>query len=90
MLRISAANGDPEHIRIMRELQKYGVPKSGDKKIDKARLETVKNREDRAEQIVEQRLENHEGEDYINRSKLEELRVGAMTLAEINRVILGI
>lgn len=89
MLRISA-DFDLEHIRIMRELEKYGVPKTGKKTIDKERLENVKEKEIKAERIAEMKLENHEGEEYINRAHLEELKIGAMTLAEINRVILGL
>ena len=80
---------DYEHLRIMRELRRYGVVPANDKQIDKAKLAEIKNREDFAEEIAEKRLSENE-DDYILRTRLEELKVGAMTLAEINKVIHGL
>lgn len=41
---ISSSMGfDPEHQRIMRELRAYGIEPSGDKSVDKSKLEQVKS-----------------------------------------------
>jgi len=83
-------NCDYEYLRIMRELQKYGVTPTKNKELDKAKLNEIKDKEIQAELIVEQRIESHRDDSYERRKQLEELKIGAMTLAEINRVLHGL
>ena len=82
---------DSEYIRIIRELQKYGITPTGNKQIDKARLRQIKQKEEQAEEFLLDKIIYEEDDEISNnRRQLEELRTGAMTLAQINRVLLGI
>ena len=81
---------DTEHIRIMMELRKLGITPTGDKQVDKVLLKQAK--EKKAEHIIENKIQNEKvnNEADKDRAMLEEIRTGAMALAELNRVLLGI
>jgi len=81
---------DPEYLRIIRELQRYGLTPSGNKNIDKSRLEQAKEKEKQAEAFLLQEIKKPEDNQDEARAQLEELRTGATTLAQINRILLGI
>lgn len=90
---------DPEYQRILSELRKLGVAPSGNKTIDKAKLEQAKAelinkiqgkvdeklRKDNIEPIVPP-----ETLDDTKRAELETQRLGAMTVAELNRLYFNI
>lgn len=90
---------DPEYLRILSELRKLGIAPSGNKTIDKAKLEQAK-----AELInkiqgkVDEKLRKDNIEpiappetlDDTKRTELETQRLGAMTVAELNRLYFNI
>lgn len=88
---------DPEYLRILQELMKLGIAPSGNKSIDKAKLEQAKTEliekiqtkqnEEQKQSIQVQPLEAIQD---TQRSRMEEQRLGAMTVAELNRMYFGI
>lgn len=85
----SNLNG-PEYIKILQELRQLGVQPTGNKNVDKARLEAEKQKI--AEQIQEkaQQINPQQQQDMLQRSQLEEQRLGAMTVAELNKILHGL
>lgn len=94
-------NIDYEHQRIIRELQALGITPSYDKNIDKSKLEVEKAKlinkiQQKSEQSGAQM--NSKFEDTVvgyhqpdtERVELEESRLGAMTLSELNRIYFGL
>ena len=80
---------DPEYKRIIQELMKLGIRPSGNKQIDKARLTQIKA--EQAKKILEDKIERSNDNNVDKeREKLEELKTGAMQLAEINKLLLGL
>ncbi len=85
---------DPEYLRILRELMQLGITPSYNKSIDKAKLEKAKLE---LVQKAEQKMRENqpyqiqgEAAGQSERSKAEEERIGAMTLAELNRMFFGL
>ncbi len=88
---------DPEYLRILQELMRLGIAPSGDKNIDKAKLQQAKaellqknkeqNRNENNQNFQLAQIDKYENPE---REKLEELRPGAMTVAELNRFYFGI
>jgi len=92
---ISAIGGnsnfnDPEYMKIIQELFKLGIAPTGEKNVDKARLEAEKKK--LAEQIQEkaQQVNPQQAQEMAQRSKLEEEKLGAMTVAELNKILHGL
>ena len=88
---------DPEYLRILQELMKLGIAPSGNKTIDKSKLEQVKLEllqkiQERQEKEQKQSLQVQppEGTGESERAKMEEERLGAMNVAELNRLYFGI
>ena len=79
---------DPEYARIIKELMKLGITPSGNKYIDKSRLQTAL--EEQEEQFLLAKINAKPDNSDKERSELEELRNGAMTIAELNRLFHGI
>ena len=80
---------DPEYTRILMELYKLNVKPSGDKEIDKAKLEEEKHK--LAEKIQQKfDVETPEKNNNSDKAKLEEQRLGAMTVGELNKVLHGL
>ena len=77
---------DEEYWRIMLELRKFGLVATGDKVIDKARLADAKR----------QQLEGNNPENpyyqgpTLEQTKMEEERIGAKTIAELNKLFFGL
>ena len=81
---------DSEYLRIIQELRKYGLSPTGNKEVDRGRLaqakkEFVENLQER----YDINLPNAEETDP-ERLSLEEQRPGAMAVARLNRLLLGI
>ena len=80
---------DSEFLRIAQELRKYGLQPSGNHQVDRGRLEKVK------EEFVSDLQEKYdvgipEYEENPVRTSMEEERPGAMAVAQLNRILLGI
>ena len=80
---------DSEYLRIIQELRKYGLQLTGNKQVDKGRLAQAK------QEFVEGLQERYDidfQEDKVNpqRVSMEEERPGAMAVAQLNRILLGI
>ena len=91
---IHSAYSDPEYLRILQELMKLGIAPSGNKSIDKTKLEQAKAEliqkiQTRQEEEQKQNLQVEATKD-TQRAQLEELRPGATTIAELNRLYFGL
>lgn len=75
---------DPEYIRIIMELRKLGITPSGNKTVDRGKLEQEKHKLEQKFKVEEKALPD------VEREKLEEQRTGATALAEINKILLGL
>ena len=80
---------DSEYLRIVRELQKYGLTPTGNKQVDKSRLNSAR------QNFVDKLKDELSKETTPNShtypdSSLEEKRVGANMVAEINKILLGL
>ncbi len=88
---------DPEYLKILSELIKLGIAPSGNKNIDKGKLEQAKielvqkiqtkHQEEEKQSLQVQPLE---GIQESQRTQMEEERLGAMNVAELNRLYFGI
>ena len=99
---ISAINSytDPEYMRILQELMALGIAPSGNKTIDKSKLENAKaqliekiqhkEKEEKASSGYTQALSPVNETQDDKRVEMEEQRLGAMTVAELNRLYFGI
>ena len=79
---------DPEYAKILYELRRLGITPTGNKIIDKAKLKNAKIEE--AENKLEQKICEKPNNNDKEREELEKVRTGAMTLAQINRILLNI
>lgn len=83
-------NPDPEYVRILQELYQLGIKPTGRKRIDKKRLEEEKQK---IAQKIETKLNSTKSDDNkVNKDRaiLEEERLGAMTVGELNKILHGI
>lgn len=80
---------DPEYLRIIQELRALGLTPTGNKNVDKARLESEKQK---LAKKIEEKAETKQSEtpDMSERSKFEEQKLGAMTVAELNKILHGL
>lgn len=91
---------DAEYQRILQELQRLGIAPSGDKSIDKAKLENAKAElinKIQQRQADKEKFETNfetilpvESVENLQRSEMEEQRLGAMNIAELNRLYFNI
>ena len=92
---------DYEYYKIIQELRALGISPTGDKNTDKARLEAEKQK--LVEKITEKKAEISEEKELsfddivvqtyqvsAERQEMEEKLLGAMTIAEWNRIYFGI
>ncbi len=96
---ISAINSysDPEYLKILQELMQLGITPSGNKSVDKSKLEQTKTEliqkiqtkqeEEQKQSLQVQPLESVQD---TERSRMEESRLGAMTLSELNKMYFGL
>ena len=99
---ISAINSqcDPEYLRIIQELIKLGITPSGNKSIDKAKLQQAKEeliqkiqkkeQEYGKKELQVQIIEPAQETQNSHRAELEEQKLGAMTIAELNKLYFGL
>lgn len=95
-----SANSDPEYLRMLQELMKLGIAPSGNKSIDKTKLEQAKTeliekiqtkqREEEKNYLQVQPMEAAQASMDPKRAQMEEERLGAMTIAELNRFYFGL
>ena len=92
---------DAEYMRLMRELHSFGLSPSGNKTIDAQRLSQAKTE---LVQRLQKNTENSESSqglgvqvinqvdesEYVQRSEMEEQRLGAMNVAQLNRLYFGL
>ena len=91
---------DPEYLRILAELMKLGIAPSGNKNIDKGKLEQAKielvqkiqtrHREEEKQSIKFPPLEGVMDTQDSKRAQMEEERLGAMSIAELNKFYFGL
>lgn len=91
---------DPEYLRILQELMKLGIAPSGNKSIDKGKLEQAKaeliqkiqtrEQEENKQSLQVQPLEGVIDTQDSKQTQMEEERLGAMTVAQLNRMYFGI
>lgn len=92
---------DAEYLRIIQEMRSLGLAPSGNKPLDAQRLaqakaelvqriqkkeETTNSQQALGVQVISQVDES----EYAHRSEMEEQRLGAMTVAELNRIFFGL
>lgn len=84
---------DPEYLRILQELMKLGIAPSGNKSVDKTKLEQAKAELIQKVQLKQaQETKNSiqvqplEAARESEKSTMEEKRLGAMTLSELNKL----
>ncbi len=97
---VSGLSIDAEYLRIIQELRRLGITPSGDKNIDAQKLaqaktelvhkiqkkEEIKSAESLGVQVVNSVDESYNSE----RAEMEEQRLGAMAVAELNRIYFGL
>jgi len=92
---------DAEYLRIIQELRSLGLSPSGSKSTDAQRLaaakaelvqrihkkeENTSSQQSLGVQIINQVDES----EYAQRSEMEEQRLGAMTVAQLNKIFFGL
>lgn len=97
---ISSSSYDAEYQRILQELMRFGISPSGNKTIDKGKLEQAKteliqkiqnkNQEEEKNELQVEIIGAVQDSQDSKRAQMEEQRLGAMTLAELNRMYFGI
>ena len=88
---------DPEYLRILQELMKLGIAPSGNKSVDKGKLEQakleliqkiqIKQEEEQKQDLKVQPLEAVQDS---QKAQLETEKPGAMNLAELNKIYFGL
>ena len=96
----SSSYTDAKYQRILQELMRLGIAPSGNKSVDKNKLEQAKteliqkiqtrNNEEEKQSLQVQPLEGVKDTQDSKRAQMEEQRLGAMTLTELNRMYFGI
>ncbi len=97
---ISSSGYDAEYQRILQELMRLGISPSGNKTIDKGKLEQAKteliqkiqnkNQEEEKNELQVETIGAVQDSQDFKRAQMEEQRLGAMTIAELNRMYFGI
>ena len=88
---------DPEYLRILQELMKLGIAPTGNKMIDKTKLEQAKfeliqkiqEHQDK-EFIQEMQVQQLENTMETQQSELELKRLGATNISELNKIYFGL
>lgn len=90
---------DAEYMRLMQEMHSFGLHPSGNKNLDARKLANVKSELVQKIQNSFSGSENNSGvqiispvdeTDYIQRSEMEEQRLGAMNVADLNKIYFGL
>ena len=82
---------NPEYVRILQELKQLNIRPTGDINVDKARLEVEKQK---LTQKIEEKIEDKnipaQNNEMAERSQMEIQKLGAMTVAELNKILHGL
>ena len=90
---------DTEYMRLMQEMHSFGLHPSGNKSLDARKLANIKSELVQKIQNSFSGSENNSGvqvispvdeTDYIQRSEMEEQRLGAMNVANLNKLYFGL
>lgn len=88
---------DSEYIKIIRELQQLGIAPTGNKSTDKSKLQEAKLElvqkiqvKQEEEQKQELQVQTISGIQDSQRTQMENERIGAMTVAELNKIYFGL
>ena len=82
---------DPEYMKIIQELLQLGLAPTGSKQIDKGRLETEKQKlAQKIEEKVQEQNVSSQNTGIAERSQMEVQKLGAMTVAELNKILHGL
>lgn len=88
---------DPEYLKIIQELQQLGIAPSGNKSTDKSKLQEAKIEliqkiqvKQEEEQKQELQVQTISGIQDSQRTQMENERIGAMTVAELNKIYFGL
>ena len=92
---------DAEYMRMMRELHSFGLSPSGNKTIDAQRLNQAKtelvqrlqnnnDNSDSQQSLGVQVIGQVDESENIQRSEMEEQRLGAMNIAQLNKLYFGL
>ncbi len=100
---IGVASGlsiDAEYLRIIQELRSLGLNPSGNKTVDSQRLAQAKaeliqriykkEETNSTQELGVQVINQVDESQYAQRAEMEEQRLGAMTVAELNRIYFGL
>ena len=97
---ISGVSIDAEYLKIIQELRRLGLEPTGNKGADAQRLAEAKTEliekihkkeESKSVQSLGVQIISSVDESYVaEKSELETQRLGAMTVAELNRIYFGI
>ena len=95
---IHSPYNDAEYLLILQELRRLGLAPTGNKSTDKMKLEQAKaelihkiqerEQESQKQSLQIQTVDAVDEAEYAKRSEMEEQRLGAMTVAELNRYFL--
>lgn len=90
-------HSDPEYLKIIQELQQLGIAPSGNKSTDKSKLQEAKIElvqkiqvKQEEEQKQELQVQTIGGVQDSQRTQMENERIGAMTVAELNKIYFGL
>ena len=93
---ISGLRIDAEYVKIIQELRSFGIAPTGNKAIDEQKLiqakaelvQRIKNKEEtkKVQELNVQVLSPVDETQYAQKSEMEEQRLGAMTVAQLNRL----
>ena len=85
---------DAEYLRILQELRRMGIAPSGNKSVDKSKLEQaktelinkIKEKESSENFNIPQAIQPVDDVEDSKRNELEIQRLGAMNIAELNKL----
>lgn len=90
---------DYEYTQIIMELYQLGIKPSGNKQTDKARLQAekakiVKQIKQKSENVQQaekkQQTDEKDKTEFLEKASLEEERLGAKTVGELNKILHGL
>ena len=98
--KVRGLSADAEHLKIIQELRKLGHGSSGNMQVDAQKLaeaktelvDKLKNRENRnsSESLGVQVINQVDDAEFSKRAEMEEQRLGAMNVAELNKLFFGL
>jgi len=81
---------DPEYLRIMRQLRAYGIEPTGDKSVDKAKLQKIEAAKDSQTSQFTNTKNNNKNAENSSNTVLTDNGQGTDQLAMLNKLKLGL